>query len=278
MSLLKKVSLFGKVGLFGKIGLLKSEGFISEYQAVYDSWTTKPNDLIAAAQNTMVKGFVSSGVWAKKDVLYVFAAHTNNNGEALTNWKNPGTHNAVLVNAPAFVPFEGFTGNGTTQYIDSNYNPDSQGVNFIQNSASLFLYTRTFVDASGFDIGAFDGVNFSQIAILNGGGQATGSINGGTIVAANGIGLGLFVTNRSANNAVQLYQNKLLLGVDTDISANPVNINLFMMARNNISAADNFTIRQYAMGGMSSSLNQQNVNDLTDIFEAYMDSNGKGVI
>ena len=123
--------------------------YCTEYQAVYDAFTTKPDAATAAIWNTCVETWVDNGEWATKDVIYVYAAHTNGAGEALINWKNPGAFNATAYNAPTFTANEGFTGDGAADYIDCNWNPSVNGVNYVQNSASQIIYIRNTGQGAG---------------------------------------------------------------------------------------------------------------------------------
>ena len=81
-------------------------------------------------------------MWSKLDFLYVFAAETNGGGEALLNWVNPGTYNGLLVNAPAFTVNAGFKGDGSSSYINTQFNPSTAGGKFSLNSASMGAYVN----------------------------------------------------------------------------------------------------------------------------------------
>ena len=118
-----------------------ASSYCDEFQAVYDYWTIKPSDAVAEEMNTWVSGLVDAGLWETKAVRYVFAAHTNDNGEALVNWRNPGTHNAQIVNEPVFTAFEGFKCDADS-YIDTNFNPYVNDTVFTQNSNSIGIYIR----------------------------------------------------------------------------------------------------------------------------------------
>lgn len=121
-------------------------GFTTEYQAILNRATalgyTLPSAAQQAIQNQYIIDLKTAGIWAELDVYYVFA----NNGSqefGTLNWKNPNTNQATLVNSPTFAINQGFTFNGSTSYIDTNFNPSTQGVKFTQNSASRGLYMRT---------------------------------------------------------------------------------------------------------------------------------------
>ena len=72
--------------------------YISQYQDVYDAFTTKPSGADAALQNTMVTSLVGDGVWAKLDVLHIYAIQSGTESDTLINWLNPGTFDGTATN------------------------------------------------------------------------------------------------------------------------------------------------------------------------------------
>ena len=50
---------------------------------------------------------------------------------AKTSFVNPLSTAATAINLPTFTPSEGFQGNGATNYIDTNYNPFTQGCDLL---------------------------------------------------------------------------------------------------------------------------------------------------
>lgn len=133
----------------------KGSGYIydANYQAVLDKAIlegfTLPSDEEKLIQNQLMIDLKSSGAYAKADTIYV-PATTSSSDFARIDWKNP-TRLATLFNAPAFVSSKGFQGGGTA-YIDTNFNPATNGVNYTQNNASRYVFMDT---ASG--TGALDG-------------------------------------------------------------------------------------------------------------------------
>lgn len=103
-----------------------------------------------AKQNTFLVTLKTIGVWNKLDVLYVFAQN-GSSAFATINWKNPSANQSTLINAPTFVTDGGFKGNGTSNYIDTNFNPATQGVNYTLNNASRYFFTHAISGTSAFD-------------------------------------------------------------------------------------------------------------------------------
>jgi len=125
----------------------------TQYQTVYDSFTTKPTAAIAEQQNTMVLGLVNSGIWAKLDVFYITASQSL--ADSLINWITPGTHDLTVHNliAGLWTQYRGWTGNGINGYLNTNYKPDTDGVNYVLNDASFGCYVRTNINESSVQIG-----------------------------------------------------------------------------------------------------------------------------
>lgn len=118
--------------------------FDADYQAILDYATTQGYTLPSigqqALQNQMLIDLKLAGVWSKLDTFAKFDTD-GNSSFALIDWKRLTQYTAV--NNPTFTPNQGFTGNGTSNYIDTNYNPFSQAVNFGLNNATVGTYIRT---------------------------------------------------------------------------------------------------------------------------------------
>lgn len=259
----------------------KGGGFIAEFQAVYDSWTTKPDDADAEIWNTKVVKLVNDGIWSKLDVYYFFAIHTNANGEALTNWINPGTFNATLVNNPAFTAFEGFLGNsGAATTIRTNYIPSTHAVNFSQNSGAIGYYTRTELIESTTMLGVLG--NNNTFIVVNPrivAGSIQYSVNSaGVDTFAVSASDGMNIFSRDSNVLTNYYRNKSNDDSASNASAALPDLELYLLGYNNKGVLANVTNRQISNFFISSKFNQTNVDDFTDAIEAAMDAKGKGVI
>jgi hypothetical protein len=71
-------------------------------------------------------------------------ATDGNSSFATLNWKNPNANQSTLVNSPTFTANQGFNGNGTSSYINTNYNPSTfSSPKYLLNDASLGWHKRT---------------------------------------------------------------------------------------------------------------------------------------
>lgn len=114
-------------------------GFDADYQSVLTYATSLGYTLPSAGQqvkqNQLMLGLKSSGAWSKLDTFAMFATDGSSDF-ALIDWKRLTTYTAV--NSPMFTSNGGFTGNGTSSYIDTNFNPATQGANYTLNNAGRY--------------------------------------------------------------------------------------------------------------------------------------------
>lgn len=155
--------------LYNRLPFMVGESFDADYQAILDKAAspgfgyTLPSASVQAKQNALLVSMKANGVWAKLDVFYVFAQDGSAEFATL-NWKNPAANQANITSSPTFTSNQGFTGNGTSSYIDTNFNPATQGVQYTQNNASRYFFTHA-MGTGRFD-GNTSGINSITTGIL----------------------------------------------------------------------------------------------------------------
>ena len=248
----------------------------SDFQAVHDAFTTKPSSTYAGYWNTMVEEIGT--YWDSLDVFYFYAVHTNTAGEALLNWKLPGTYNATAYNTPTFTAYEGFTGNGTTQYIDCNWNPAANGVNYVQNSASMIIYVRTNVAAAGWH-GTIGNADNKNCGIRNQAGTGAWIVtNDNTYVnVALANSSGMFINTRTAAAVNKLYRNSTAIINATSASTGVPTHNPYCLACNDDNVAGGFRADQVACYGFGAGMSQATVTKVSDAINKCLTSMGKNV-
>lgn len=134
------------IAIANAIGVNKTSSgpsFDSDYQAILDYATTQgytlPSDLQKAKENQLMIDLKASNIWSKLDTFANFATDGDSNF-ALIDWKRLIQYTPV--NSPIFTANQGFTGGGT-RYINTNYNPAVDGVNYKLNDAMAGVYIRT---------------------------------------------------------------------------------------------------------------------------------------
>ena len=134
--------------------------FDADYQAVLNYATTQGYTLPSASQqiiqNQLVIDLKAGGVWDKLDTFANFATDGSLDF-ALIDWKKLTQYTAV--NSPAFTTNQGFKGNGTSSYIDTNFNAFLHGVNYQQDNASRGLYMLLADGTAALDGKAVAGIN-----------------------------------------------------------------------------------------------------------------------
>jgi hypothetical protein len=144
-------------------GFRSGGGFDPDYQAVLDYATTQvppytlPSLSQQVLQNQLVIDLKDAGIWSKLDTFGVFATDAEDSpgsgtsNFALIDWKRLIQYTAV--NSPTFTTNDGFLSNGTSSYIDTNYNPSTSGVNFTLNNACFGGVRNTATNIDGFFVG-----------------------------------------------------------------------------------------------------------------------------
>ena len=232
--------------------------FDTDYQAVLNYATSQGYTLPSASQqikqNQLVLDLKSGGIWSKLDTFAVFATDGNSDF-ALIDWKRLVQYTAV--NSPTFTSNQGFTGNGTSSYINTNWNPNTQGVNFTQNNACFGGWRLNNVNNG---VSRFMGATLNislredngQVHRINAGANASFSLDGS--------GIGLRVLNRTNSSDIQMIVNTTL-GTSTQTSSTPPSSNLHLLNRGDNT---NFSISQIATALAGANL----VNERTDLYNA----------
>lgn len=257
-----------------------------DYQAVLDRGTTLgysiPTGTALTAGNQLVLSLKNAGIWNKLDLFYVFA--TNGDSDFATlNWKAPASFQATKVSAPTFTSLEGFTGNGTTSYLNTNFNVLNDSNNFTQNAASIGVYDR--VNAAGnyhrFGVATpppANGILSNWNRPLDNEFSYINSTFPGNFPVTDLTANGFHFLNRTDSSNFQLYSNGLIYESSTLASTSLVNGDLYILAFNRVgTGAQLFYPGQISIFFAGASLTSEALSFFTSI-ESYMDAIGKGVV
>ena len=248
-------------------------------QATTDGYTACSGSVLTAL-NTLVAALKTDGIWTKLDALYIMA--TNGDSDfACYNVKDPTSFNLTKVNSPTFTSLEGFTGNGSTSYLDTNYTPSTDGVNFLQNNASLFFYNRVGRTGGGseYDFAAEQGSNQAMLTVhFNDSFRPVIRINSSSAIinGTTGRETGFQLATKANSNSLAYYNDGVLANSAT-IPSNQdrPNLNLFLLARNTGSASL-FSTKQMSIAGVGADLTTEQ-GDFYTAINAYMTTLGTNV-
>lgn len=220
---------------------------------------TRPSVAVISAVDHFIKGCKADGNWTLLDRFWLFAQDNQTN--SLTSIVNPTSSVATEVSSPGWTSLQGYTSNGTTSYINTNYTPSTDAVNFTQNSATQFIYSRTdSQEASLQGGGGLANLHATHLNIRNSSDQILSRTNGTTATGAisNTSSLGFFTAVRSSFTAVTFYRNGSSLGSPaSNTSTGLATVKLYALSNNNNGTAANFSTRQIAVYGFGSgSINQ----------------------
>ena len=260
----------------------KRSGIDTDLQVYLNSLVTPLSTGQVGLLNTFVTTLKSGlGITNLSDVFDVMYILGNETEEAGLKNLVKRAHDATLsATAPTFTALEGFTGNASSAFIDTNYNPSTQGVNYQLNNAGAGIYSRTErgVDAEKYEFGALDTINILGINIHRDSGLSRMFLNNNTGANIPSTGAkGMYGIYR--NNPLTLYAN--INGITTPSNRDATNIpnlNVYIFALNSNGINAIHTDSQLAFYFIGSALTGAEIDILINTFETYMNANGKGVI
>lgn len=218
----------------------------TDAQNYFDELSSQPSDVMKGYYNTF---FISlkagSNNFGKFDRFWWFGSQYQ--GNAAVSLKNPTSTDITEVNNPTWTQYRGYTGNGVDMYLDTNFNIGTSGVNYIQNSSSLGVYSRTNTDGFIIDIGCNNGLNrFSQLDIKDSG-LFYGDLNdNGSTVTGKSVSdsMGLFIAVRTSSTNIDIYKGNVLIGSETQNVVGIPTFNVYILSRNTNGTAAQFSTRQ----------------------------------
>ena len=239
-------------------------GFDADYQAVLNYATTQGYTLPSAGQQTLQNQLVvdlkAGGIWSKLDTFAVFATDGDSDF-ALIDWIRLTDYTAI--NSPTFTTNQGFTGNGSSSYIDINFQPIN-GTNYAQNSAHFMVYCYANDSSSTYYGGALD-TTPSVIRSLNFGGRdganrfSTVAINStaADLTSNNSVtdDTGFNLITRTNSTTVKAYKANTLISTFTnnsDTASYQLARNIFLLARNLNGSANSYSTRKLSIIGIGS--------------------------
>jgi hypothetical protein len=251
--------------------------YCAEYQAVYNAYPTKPGADTAAAQNTLVNTLVTTNaVWDSLDIFYCLANRTAN--DAKIEWTDPTGDDNITASGKGetFTVYEGYTGDGVAgTYLNTNWNPSTEGVNFSLNDASLGIYERLSINEDRYAIGNIVGSDYNGLRIQSGTVfyVIINGTGGNQRAVANG--QGCFIGVRKNATTLSYYRNAVDL---TDRAVNSTAIPngvLYILAYK--AATTGGVTNQISFAFAGGALSAAQITTLNTAIETYMDYLGKGV-
>lgn len=223
--------------------------------------STPPSGDYIKALDTFIKGLRSDGNLTVLDRMWIFACEIQQH--ARVSIINPTSSNITEVNSPTWTANQGYTGNGSTSYLNSNFAPSVDGVNYTRDLACYGTYSRSNVQSTGSNMGLSGASSMQSITFerftddnfyvsINGTGQGN---------VANTDSRGLFAAARVVSTHEEGWKNGSRVVNYSGAGAASValqNVKFYISARNNNGTAANFSTRQIAMAFIGGNVGQAN--------------------
>jgi hypothetical protein len=246
----------------------------AEYAAIYNAFVTKPSDADMVIQRTMIDAFVTAGLYAKAELIDIFAAHGN--AESLFNWKNPtGIHNPTLNNAPTWQAYKGYLGNAAgSKSVSLNFNLSTNLTIASQNSLCVIIGIQTNLKESITDFGCVDGTKYIFIQSWNTSNNTlTGMCGSADTPFTSRTKSNMHICmSRESSTTYDVYENKSKVTVTRNSAALP-NSDLKACGSTGV-----YCNKQLSYVLLFSGLNDSECDTAVDIMEAYLDNYGNGLI
>jgi hypothetical protein len=239
--------------------------FDSDYQAVLDFATsegyTLPSENQQILQNQLVLDLKSNGIWSNLDAFGVLATDGDSDF-ALIDWVRLITMTAN--SSPTFATNAGFTGNGTSSFIDTLFSV-SDGTNYQLSDSSFGVYYNNVLTRTNFGIGMgfrdSPNNNSNAIAPRDNDGLISGINNdAGFDTPAYTRKNGYFMASRknSANYDVHVDGN-LIINVSKQETSSVSTNNFYLLSYNGAGNAQTFSDDQILAFHFGSSLDGKEV-------------------
>jgi hypothetical protein len=221
------------------------------------------------AYRNFICGLVTDGVWTKFDALWVL--YTQDASTAALNLVS-SSFTITVQGAPPFVADAGYTGvdSSNVDYLDTNYNPVTNGSNYIQNSAHLACVILNNVERGAPALGADDGsTKFMHIYPRYTDGNTYSRINSnGDSGVAVADSLGMYVGSRTGASTVTEYKNGSSIATPGTTSTGMPSFNLFITASSNAGLAIGASF-QVAMASVGAGLTGTDATNFYNRFNTY---------
>jgi hypothetical protein len=258
--------------------ILSTHGFLAssigqfdeDYQAVLDYATTQvppytlPSLSQQVLQNQLVIDLKDAGIWSKLETFGVFATDGNSDF-ALIDWIRLTDYTAF--NSPTFTTNEGFQGNGTSSYIDLNYETDTDWVNVSQDNVCVFA--NNLVDVAPLQNAVVGSSSaYVTLNLKNQSNNFSTRVHSGTLGAIPSLGaVGRLYTSRNNSSNYDLYFNGNFEGTALTTSS-LVTANLFLFNQLNVA----FYTTKTSYLGYGAYLDSTEIGDLDNALDTYLTS------
>lgn len=244
---------------------MSGTGLLQTLDSDYDAFAARLTGSYTIFQLDAIQSFFlglkADGVYNLLDFAYIHALANESDGRL--NILN-SNYTATNVNSMAHTAFQGFTSNGSSSYLNTNFNPATAGGNFNQNSGAMGIYTRNNVASDSVDMGNYNLASLRNTTIYSRliSDNAVGRINSPSFDAPSRFpgrtdGRRMLTISRTGSTQYSLYGNGgTLLQTTPNTSASIVSASIFIGTAHNegVGPGGGFSPRQFAFSFISGGL------------------------
>jgi hypothetical protein len=224
------------------------------------------NRFIWRLKNSAAYTGAATSIWAKLDVLYLLAAHTEQ--ASLLNAPAPATYVPTKVLTPVFTVDRGWNGDGLTTALTVAFNlATASGRKYLPNDASMFCWSLTDGATLGADMG---GNSSDRLSVWNSQSNAHLARAGTTTSAskATASGLGLSGFSRRASGIVTMFGGGPAFAIE-DVASTYVGITGSSSTRI-LSQGTSYSARPLAVAGWGGAMSNNEILWLQFACEQYL--------
>lgn len=233
-----------------------------------------------AAINDFFVALKTAGIYLKGDAIYLFAADSSS--DAVLNLVST-SYTATATNM-TFTARQGFTGNGTTSFIDSTFNPNTASGNYALNTGSVAAYLRLNIAEEGLAFGARstsgnDTRVFAYPRRSSPSDQTLSILNARNTTISSTISdcRRLFTTSRTASNLTTSYHDGTNLGTSSETPDGLVARSIYFGGYNNDGTLSIVSTNEFAFGWIGGDLSSSEVADLDAAVDDLLTAFGANV-
>lgn len=257
---------------YPQIAALSVANYSDEADAFFARMTTQPDatrkrhidTCILALKTGAISG---SDIWAKCGGLWLMAAHEEDT--AKLNWKST-SHTITTVGSPTWAADQGYTTDGVNDEIDLNLDPSTDATTS-RDSAHFMIRVHTNTQTAASIAGNYNGTSGQSLLPRSLTDTCSSRINQSSAspTVASTDARGLWVTSRTASNALALYKDGASQGTATTVSVAEISANLKLGLVNALYQANRFSA-----ASSGSSLTANEAADLSNAVAAYLTAVG----
>jgi len=220
----------------------------------------------------------AAGCGSILDAFYVVA--TNSTTNALLNWCGTG-FSLVSHGSLTFAADTGYTGDGSTGYLDTQFTPSSAAGNFTTNSASFGIYLRTTTVDSSVVMGATNsgsGANYAYFQPIVSTNAFFDINSAGFPSFANASAVGAWGLSRTSSSANAVYKNAATTAASvSDTGVNLATQSILILAFHDTASIDDFSNAQVSAAYIGGGLTSTQAFAINNRINTYMTTFGKNV-